>query len=415
MSKTIARRLFHSTSRLRSDFSHIVIGGGIVGIATAAELQKQEGNNVLLVEQHSALGQETTSRNSEVIHAGLYYPVDSLKAKFCIRGKNKIYNAWSSSSSSSSSSSINNNFPVDLQKCGKWIVAQNDAEEEYLWKLKKNADDLGVPVQFVLTKKANSQFPLIKANNAILESPTTGIISAHDYVTFHETRFTNEDGTLGLNTKVKNITYNPGTKNYSVVMETEGEEKEEMEMSSDNVINAAGLFAAEVANMLLPKDRHYNYYFAKGNYFSYTPETPLGVKITNKLIYPCPNPNASSLGTHLTFDLGGQLRFGPDLEWLENVTNAADIDYTPNARNIVPAYEAIRTYFPAITQNSLVPSYSGIRPKLLNSQQSKKKFADFVIKEEDGYPGFVNLLGIESPGLTAAWAIAEHVKNIYHQ
>lgn len=395
-----ARRLFHTTSTQLSEFSHIVIGGGVVGVATASELQQQSGNNVLLVDQHDSLGQETTSRNSEVIHAGLYYPKASLKAQLCIAGKNKIYQAWNLG-----------NLPVDLKQCGKWVVAQDNVEEEYLHNLELNAKELDVPVHFVPTNKAKQQYPLIRANKAILESPTSGIISAHEFVSFHEANFENSEGTIGLNSRVVGISHNPGTSNYTITVDVDGEV---MEITSDNVVNSAGLFAADIASMVLPQQRHYNYYYAKGNYFSYTPETPIGQKITDKLIYPCPNPNASSLGTHLTLDLGGQLKFGPDLEWLD-VTNASEIDYTPNPRNLQPAYEAVKQYFPAITPNSLSPSYSGVRPKLLSAKESKQKFADFVIKEEEGFPGFVNLLGIESPGLTAAWAIADYVKDIYHK
>ena len=149
------------------------------------------------------------------------------------------------------------------------------------------------------------------------------------------------------------------------------------------------------------------------NYFSYLPTTSIG-KITDVLIYPCPNPNASSLGTHLTFDLGGQLRFGPDLEWLD-IKRAEDIDYTPNPQNLKEAYKAIKTYFPSITLDSLHPSYSGVRPKIYSLEENMKKFADFEIKQEPGYPGFVNLLGMESPGLTASWAIGEYVKDLYHK
>ncbi|KAI5968834.1 hypothetical protein KGF57_000072 [Candida theae] len=400
MFQTTSRRLLHTSIPTLSEFSHIVIGGGVVGVATASELQQQSGNNVLLVEQHDTLGQETTSRNSEVIHAGLYYPSSSLKAQLCIAGKNKIYQAWKSG-----------NLPVDLQQCGKWVVAQDEVEEEYLHKLQANARELDVPVNFVPIEKAKSRYPLIRANKAILESPTSGIISAHEFVAFHEAGFENSDGTVGLNSKVVGIMHNPGVSNYTVSLESDGEI---VDITTDNIVNSAGLFAADVANMMLPQNKHYNYYYAKGNYFSYAPETPIGQRITDKLIYPCPNPNASSLGTHLTLDLGGQLKFGPDLEWLD-VSSADEIDYTPNPRNLKPAYEAVMQYFPAITQNSLSPSYSGVRPKLLSATESKDHFADFVIKEEDGYPGFVNLLGIESPGLTAAWAIAEHVKNIYHK
>ncbi|RCK60701.1 L-2-hydroxyglutarate dehydrogenase, mitochondrial [Candida viswanathii] len=392
-------RHFHTARTLNSDFSHVVIGGGIVGTAIAAELQEQDGNEVLLVDKNEHLGQETTSRNSEVIHAGIYYPPGSLKSQLCIAGKNKIYDAWTKGK-----------FQVPLKKCGKWVVAQDDAEAEYLEKLKKISDEVDVPVSFVGTATAKTKYPLIRAETAVLESPTTGIISAHDYTLFHQARFENSEGTLGLNTELTGIEYNKGSSNYTLVLRSESGE---MEVTSDNVVNSAGLYAPEVSNLLLPKERHYQGYFAKGNYFSYQPEKSLG-KVTDVLIYPCPNPNASSLGTHLTFDLGGQLRFGPDLEWLD-IKKADEIDYTPNPQNLARAYEAIKTYFPGITPDSLHPSYSGVRPKIFSREENMSKFADFVIREEEGYPGFVNLLGIESPGLTASWAIGEYVRDIYHK
>lgn len=392
-------RYLHTSKALSSDFSHVVIGGGVVGTAIAAELQEQQGNEVLLVDKNEQLGMETTSRNSEVIHAGIYYPPGSLKSKLCIAGKNKIYDAWAKGK-----------FQVPLKRCGKWVVAQDEKEAEYLEKIKKISDEVEVPVNFVTPVTVKQKYPLIRAESAILESPTTGIISAHDFTLFHQSRFENSDGTLGLNTELKNIEYNKASSNYTLTLQSDSGQ---MEVTSDNVVNAAGLYAPEVSNLLLPQERHYQGYFAKGTYFSYLPEKPIG-KVTDVLIYPCPNPNASSLGTHLTFDLGGQLRFGPDLEWLD-IKKADDIDYTPNPKNLIKAYEAIKTYFPAVTPNSLHPSYSGVRPKIFSLNENFAKFADFVIKEEDGFPGFVNLLGIESPGLTASWAIGEYVRDIYHK
>lgn len=392
-------RHFHTSAVLQSDFSHVVIGGGVVGTAIAAELQEQPGNEVLLIDKNEQLGMETTSRNSEVIHAGIYYPPNSLKSKLCIAGKNKIYDAWAKG-----------NFQVALKQCGKWVVAQTDKEAEYLEKINNIAKEVNVPVNFISPKTAKAKHPLIRAETAILESPTTGIISAHDYTLFHQARFENNNGTIGLNTELTDLEYNKGTSNYTLRLESDAGE---MELTSDNVVNAAGLYAAQVSNLLLPKERHYQGYFAKGNYFSYLPTTSIG-KITDVLIYPCPNPNASSLGTHLTFDLGGQLRFGPDLEWLD-IKRAEDIDYTPNPQNLKEAYKAIKTYFPSITLDSLHPSYSGVRPKIYSLEENMKKFADFEIKQEPGYPGFVNLLGMESPGLTASWAIGEYVKDLYHK
>ena len=392
-------RHFHTSAVLQSDFSHVVIGGGVVGTAIAAELQEQPGNEVLLIDKNEQLGMETTSRNSEVIHAGIYYPPNSLKSKLCIAGKNKIYDAWAKG-----------NFQVALKQCGKWVVAQTDKEAEYLEKINNIAKEVNVPVNFISPTKAKAKYPLIRAETAILESPTTGIISSHDYTLFHQARFESNNGTIGLNTELTDLEYNKGTSNYTLRLESDAGE---MELTSDNVVNAAGLYAAQVSNLLLPKERHYQGYFAKGNYFSYLPTTSIG-KITDVLIYPCPNPNASSLGTHLTFDLGGQLRFGPDLEWLD-IKRAEDIDYTPNPQNLKEAYKAIKTYFPSITLDSLHPSYSGVRPKIYSLEENMKKFADFEIKQEPGYPGFVNLLGMESPGLTASWAIGEYVKDLYYK
>ena len=392
-------RHFHTSAVLQSDFSHVVIGGGVVGTAIAAELQEQPGNEVLLIDKNEQLGMETTSRNSEVIHAGIYYPPNSLKSKLCIAGKNKIYDAWAKG-----------NFQVALKQCGKWVVAQTDKEAEYLEKINNIAKEVNVPVNFISPKTAKAKHPLIRAETAILESPTTGIISSHDYTLFHQARFESNNGTIGLNTELTDLEYNKGTSNYTLRLESDAGE---MELTSDNVVNAAGLYAAQVSNLLLPKERQYQGYFAKGNYFSYLPTTSIG-KITDVLIYPCPNPNASSLGTHLTFDLGGQLRFGPDLEWLD-IKRAEDIDYTPNPQNLKEAYKAIKTYFPSITPDSLHPSYSGVRPKIYSLEENMKKFADFEIKQEPGYPGFVNLLGMESPGLTASWAIGEYVKDLYHK
>ncbi|KAK6456910.1 glycerol-3-phospate dehydrogenase [Scheffersomyces xylosifermentans] len=398
----VPKRFFHASSPSRVDFSHVVVGGGVVGTAIASELQAVDGNSVLLVEKNEDLGMETTSRNSEVIHAGLYYPKDSLKGQLCIRGKNKIYDAWEKGL-----------FQVQLKKCGKWVVAQNDSEAEYLDKLYKNCQDLDVPVSMVSPSLAKSKYPHIRAEAGALESPTTGIISAHELTTFYQSNLELREGTIAFNTKVNDIQFNKGDSSYT--LQLLNEDGSDMEVTANNVVNSAGLYAPKIANLILPVERHYKSFFAKGSYFSFQPETPISSsKITDKLIYPCPNPNASSLGTHLTLDLGGQIKFGPDLEWLD-IEDASQIDYSASSKNQVAAYEAVKTYFPGITLGALQPSYSGVRPKILSADDNKKRFADFVIKEEDHFPGFVNLLGMESPGLTASWAIADYVRDIYHK
>lgn len=397
---------FHSSRIMGSDFSHVVIGGGIVGTAVGSELQAIDGNSVLLVEQHESLGTETTSRNSEVIHAGLYYPKESLKAELCIKGKNKIYEAYDTGKFSS--------IQVPLSKCGKWVVAQNETENEYLQNLQQNAKELEVPTEHISPEQVKKRFPLINANAGILESPTTGIISAHDFVLYFQTQFENNDGIIGLNTKLVDIEYNRSIPNYRLRLKEKGSGAE-FEVTTDNLVNSAGLYAQEVSNLLLPEDRHVNSYFAKGTYYGYQPINPIKTsKITDKLVYPCANPNASSLGTHLTFDLGGQLRFGPDLEWL-NIKKASEIDYSASSTNIDEVIEAIKTYFPSIEIGDIQPTYTGVRPKMVSQAENKSRFSDFIIQEEEDFPGFVNLLGIESPGLTASWAIAEYVKNIYYK
>lgn len=395
------RRHFSSSITRAADFSHVVIGGGVVGTAIAAEILKQSGNNVALVEQHEMLGMETTSRNSEVIHAGLYYPPDSLKARFCLRGKELIYEKLDPQ-------------VVPYSRCGKWIVAQSASEAEYLDKMKKNAESMGVPVLLVSANQAKQDFPLIRAEYGALESPTTGIISAHDFTLFHQAELENNGGTVAINTRVDAIEYESLVPQYRLLCTEQGS-KEEFEITTDNIVNSAGLHAQKVANLVLPSDRHFKSYFAKGSYYSYAPSTPIASsKITTKLIYPCPNPNASSLGTHLTFDLGGQLRFGPDLEWIdESVQDANDLNYDVSTQNIAAAKKAIATYFPSIELEDLQPSYLGVRPKVVSREENLRQFADFYVKEEAGFKGFVNLMGIESPGLTSSMAIGEYVAGIY--
>ncbi|KAG7664483.1 uncharacterized protein J8A68_001989 [[Candida] subhashii] len=394
----VKKRFFHQSRPILADFSHVVIGGGVVGTAVAAELQLQPGSNVLLLEQHGALGSETTSRNSEVIHAGIYYPKDTLKAQLCIKGKQRIYEAFEKGHFQS------------VQKCGKWVVAQNREEEEYLFAIFNNARDLNVPVTLLPRNLAMKKHPLIHVGQNVLVSPTTGILNVHDYVLFHEGRFENAEGTISLNSKVTALERE--NNEYKITVQ-DTESQETTTITSENLINSAGLHAAKISNMLLPPSLHYEYHFAKGNYYSFTPETPVG-KISDVLIYPCPNPNATSLGTHLTFDLGGQIRFGPDIEWLDT-EDPEQIDYTPNALNLPKAYEAIRSYYPSLPDGSLNPSYSGVRPKTVSKAINEGISVDFRIKQEEGYPGFVNLMGIESPGLTAAWGIAEYVRDMYYK
>jgi 2-hydroxyglutarate dehydrogenase len=365
------------------DFSHLVIGGGVVGLAVAARLSRTVANSVLLIERHPLVGSETSARNSEVIHAGLYHPAHSLRTKLCIRGKQLIYEAGEK-------------YGIELKKCGKWIVAQNESQHEYLERMYQRAkDETGVPLEWISLSKAKQLEPAIIANTAILHSPTTGIVSAHSLMHYLSGEISSNGGDIATNTLVTDISPKDG-EGYSVSCQSEN--GDQTIITADKVINSAGLHAPHVSNMLLPNHRHIKAFYGKGNYFAYTASSPT----VSRLVYPCPS-NHGSLGTHLTIDLGGRIKFGPDLEWVDSPD-----DLEVSSHNLEAAKKEILSYID-IDPSALVPDYAGIRPKIIGDAH---KFQDFVIREEEGYPGFVNLLNIESPGLTASMAIAEYVEEI---
>lgn len=369
------------TANRASDYSHLVIGGGVVGLAIGSRLSKIGSNSVLLVEQHNELGTETSSRNSEVIHAGIYHPPNSLRTKLCIRGKHLLYE-------------LGEKYGIEMKKCGKWIVAQDDSQYKFLEQMYIRSKEIGVRLEWIPLEKAKELEPAVIAKAGILHSPTTGIVSAHSLMSYLEGSMQSNGADISVNTKVTGIEYQGNSNGYIVNCQSGGEETS---IKADNVINCAGLHAPDISNMVLPEDRHIKAYYAKGNYFSYTSSKPT----VSRLIYPCPNDFAS-LGTHLTLDMAGRLKFGPDLEWVESPD-----DLSVNGENLDAAIEEIKKYFD-LDSSHLVPDYAGIRPKIVNTT----KFQDFVIRQEAGLPGFVNLLNIESPGLTASTAIAEYVENL---
>lgn len=380
-------RHFSSSSIAHADYSHAVIGGGVVGLAVAAELSKRPGNKVVIIEKNTKVGQETSSRNSEVIHAGIYYPKDSLKTKLCIEGKELLYKEAFRAG-------------VDMQKCGKWIVAQNDTEDAFIEHIHWKSRDLGIETELIPTYKGHYIEPAVHAERGILSSPTTGIISAHSLMDYLYTIFQENEGELAVGSEVVGMGRNGN--GYKITARSTLED-EDVEIEVDNVVNSAGLYADKISNLLLPQERHIKQYFAKGTYYNFTNSFPQ----VRRLIYPVPGKGVKGLGTHLTLGLDGQIKFGPDIEWVDKPD-----DYTPSANNLDDAYEAISRYFPHLVKEDLSPAYSGIRPKLIGSGDDS--FQDFVIREEEGFPGFVNLLGIESPGLTSSMAIGKFVANIYH-
>ncbi|KAG0738215.1 hypothetical protein G6F57_007308 [Rhizopus arrhizus] len=374
--KDIKARLLSTASRVPDlEVDNIVIGAGVVGLAIGEKLTRaRPTESTFVVEKNKLVGQETSSRNSEVIHAGLYYPEESLKTKLCIKGNQQLYQ-------------LCNEKQIPHKRLGKWIVAQDASQEEYLQQLHQKANRLNVPTYFLDQEQARRQEPSIRARS-VLVSPSTGILSSHalmDYLSSHVQE-------VALGTEVRAI--RPRPDGYLVQCVTNNESSWVL---ARRVFNAAGLHSHKVGQMLqLP----YHLYFARGHYYRLS--SKLNIR---RLIYPCPEKNLAGLGTHLTLDLAGQIKFGPDVEYVED-----PYDYRmPEDEDKKKAFvKAIQTYLPSLDPEKLYSDYSGIRPKLAGPGEP---FKDFIIKEEDelGYNNFFTLIGIESPGLTSSLAIADHV------
>ncbi|MGO4684109.1 NAD(P)/FAD-dependent oxidoreductase [Hyphomicrobium sp. 2TAF46] len=363
----------------------VVIGAGAVGLAIAAELASL-GRDVLVVERHHAFGTETSSRNSEVIHAGIYYPEGSLRAKLCVEGKKRLY-------------AFAEEYKVPFNRCGKLLVATTEAEVSQLAMIEGRAIRNGVGDLTRLTvAEANRLEPEVRCVAATL-SPSTGIIDSHRLMAAFETRLLDAGGQVAFNSEVVGIA--PVSKGeFHLSMSSAGEISD---LTCARVVNAAGLGASRIGCMLPPAKPEYvvpKLYPAKGHYFALSGRAPF-----KHLIYPMPSPDA--LGIHLTLDTSGAAKFGPDIHWQD------DIDYAfvdPDARRAVFAKE-IKRYWPALSEGALVPAYTGIRPKIYAEGTPP---ADFAVhgETEHGVPGFVGLYGIESPGLTASLAIAAYVAQL---
>ena len=384
------------------DVDHVIIGGGIVGLAIASRLSSHSSSFILL-EHHRHLGSETTSRNSEVLHGGLYYPSGSLKETLCIRGKHLLYELFGDGVSSQ------NRLGVSIKRVGKWIIGNTPAQIEYLHALFAKCQALGVPTSFLPSSTVSAQEPLLRAKQ-VLESSTTGILCSHellmylvstvrgDIVTNHSVTGMEKlaDGTFRVD--IANPLSSTGAVPISTAPTTT--------IRCRTIINAAGLGSDKIANMLLPPPEHLHLHHVKGHYMSYaSPKPPF-----SRLVYPTPDPNLVSLGIHYTIDLAGRGKFGPDVHVLPP-SNPPDYSL-PSASSSASSTltslftAAITPYFPTLDPSKLVLDYAGIRPKL-----HLTNFRDFIIREEssNGVPNLVNCVGIESPGLTAALAIAELV------
>ena len=355
----------------------IVIGAGVVGLAVARRLAR-EGREVVVVEAEDAIGTHTSSRNSEVIHAGIYYAPGSLKARLCVPGRQALY-AYCDA------------HGVAHRRCGKLIVAASDEQRPALARLRAQALANGVDdLRELSAAQARAMEPELSCVAALL-SPSTGIIDSHAYMLALQGDAEARGAVLALRSPVEAGRAGAG----GIELEVGGEQRTRIDARWG--VNSAGLHAQRGAASLagFPAAQVPPCHYAKGNYYTLAGRAPF-----SRLIYPI--PEAAGLGVHLTLDLAGQARFGPDVEWIDA------IDYRVDPRRADAFYREIRRYWPRLPDGALAPGYSGIRPKL---QAPGEPARDFLIQgpRDHGIAGLVNLFGIESPGLTASLAIADHV------
>ena len=354
----------------------VVIGAGVVGLAVARALALA-GRDVLVLEAESAIGTQTSARNSEVIHGGIYYPPGSLKATLCVRGKALLY-------------AYCQERGIAHQRCGKFIVASNPEQLQELERTRERAQRCGVQDLVILTQaQATALEPALRCAG-VLHSPSTGIVDSHALMLSLLGDLERAGGILALNSALAhaecaqaaiNLVANDGTR-----------------IAAKSVVNVAGLHALAVARKFEGLAAHHvpTAYFAKGSYFSLAGRAPF-----SRLIYPVPEPGG--LGVHLTLDLAGQARFGPDVQWVDGPD-----DLQVELQRGEVFYAAVRRYWPALPDGALMPAYAGIRPKISGPGEPA---ADFCIQgpQVHGVPGLVNLFGVESPGLTSCLAIGDLV------
>lgn len=364
-----------------TDCDVVVVGAGVVGLAIAQRLASA-GRNVMVLEQEAWIGQHASSRNSEVIHAGIYYPPGSLKAKMCLQGRDMLY-AWCEK------------HAVPHQRIGKLLVAVEEQEIAALQSLHANAQTNGVELTWLDADEVHALEPDVRAV-AGLFSPMTGIIDSHALMQSYEAVLQTAGGEIVCNARVEAV---EATEQGLLVSGSSGGER--FELTSRWVINAGGLFAQQIAEATLghPQGIAPPIHYCKGSYFSYAGRSPF-----KHLVYPMPEANTSGLGVHATLDMGGQLRFGPDVLYQD------DLDYRVNPALSAAFAIAVRRYWPGCEPVRLVPGYAGIRAKLSGPGDPAR---DFTIQDETdhGIDGLICLYGIESPGLTSSLALADEVAN----
>ncbi|HCU21098.1 MAG TPA: NAD(P)/FAD-dependent oxidoreductase [Bacteroidales bacterium] len=369
-----------------NDADITIIGAGVVGLAIAEKISGSY-KNVFVIEKHNSFGQETSSRNSEVIHAGIYYPQDSLKAKLCVEGKVLLYEYCEK-------------YDIPFKRCGKLIVATSEEEIPVIEGVRETALRNGVDDLIVIDRDEIAEMePAIFALKA-LYSPSTGIIDSHSLMKQYETNILNNGGQIVYGSEV--IAIRRIDKGYEITLN----DADGMiySFSSAIVINSAGLESDNIARLTGITDDYLKIMFCKGEYFRINPPKN---RLLNKLIYPVPHPKLEHIGVHVTVDIAGGVKLGPDVKYLES--NVYDYRLTPSKQEAF--FLAAKKFLPFLEFDDIAPEMAGIRPKL---QKPGEQIRDYYIMEESGrgYPGFINLIGMESPALTSSIAIAGYVYNM---
>ncbi len=354
----------------------VVIGAGAVGLAIARALA-MAGQDVIVLEAADAIGTGTSSRNSEVIHAGIYYPEGSLKAHLCVRGRDMMYAFCA-------------DHGVTAKKTTKLVFAANDEETAGLKELQAHAGRNGVPLEWLARGEAKTLEPNLECAAALL-SPETGIVDSHSFMLALQGDAENNGAVIAFNSPVVGGQADPSGIKLSVGG------VEESTLNARIVVNCGGLGAQHISSRIegVAPGTIPPLHFAKGSYFYLSGKPPF-----SRLIYPL--PGTASLGLHYTLDLSGQARFGPDVEWVDEMS----FDVDPARADLF--YEAVRAYWPGLPDGALRPGYAGIRPKIQAPGEPAKDFS-IQMPSDTGLPGYCALYGIESPGLTSSLAIAEYV------
>lgn len=364
-----------------------IIGAGVIGLAIAAELSRKH-EDIVLLEKESSFGQHTSSRNSEVIHAGIYYPKGSLKAKLCVKGNKMLYDFCEKHS-------------VPYARLGKLIVAVNDGEVAQLEELEQRGKENGVnDLGRLSSAEVAKMEPSLKTVRALF-SPSTGIVDSHILMKKLESQAEERGVIISYGSEVRGMRFEGKGNGY--IINVSGEEV----LQTEILINSAGLWADNISQMAFashptPHTPNYKIHYCKGEYFSYSKPSFL-----KHLIYPVPEQDIKGLGIHAVLDLAGGLKFGPNAEYVN------EIDYKASPAHRAMFYNAIKNLYPMIKEADLSPDQAGIRPKL---QGPGETFRDFVINEEseNDFPGLINLIGIESPGLTSCLAIGKMVSDLIY-